>query len=195
MNQALANVKSVAPVETLTLDEAKQRRASLIGVLQNSLYPGAKAESVELVLNYCQHAGLDPMLKPVHIVPMNVKVKAKVDGQKDTWEWRDVIMPGIGLYRTQASESGQYVGNSEPVFGDDVTEEFEVGSNDEDPNPNAQRSVQKIKVTYPKWCSVTVYRMVAGEPRAFIGKEMWVENYATTSKNSRVPNAMWKKRP
>ena len=44
--------------------------STMITVLENSLYPGAAIESVKMVLGYCKAAGLDPMQKPVHIVPM-----------------------------------------------------------------------------------------------------------------------------
>lgn len=38
--------------------------------LRTSLYPGAAESSIDMVLAYCAAAGLDPMQKPVHIVPM-----------------------------------------------------------------------------------------------------------------------------
>ena len=82
-----------------------QSERELITTLQNSLYPGAKPESVALVLSYCKAAGLDPMQKPVHIVPMWDKT---INGM------RDVIMPGVNLYRTQASRTEQCAGVSEP---------------------------------------------------------------------------------
>ena len=44
--------------------------AALVEVLSSSLYPGAEKNSVVMVLAYCQAAHLDPMLKPVHIVPI-----------------------------------------------------------------------------------------------------------------------------
>ena len=119
---------------------AKMDDAAIIKVLGDSLYPGAKEASIRMVLSYCKAAGLDPMLKPVHIVPMSVKKPG--GGQYDT-EWRDVIMPGIGHYRTQASRSGQYVGKSEPRFGEDVTKK--VGS---------------LELTFPKSCTVTVWLLV-----------------------------------
>ena len=37
--------------------------------LKNSLYTGARDESIKMVLDYCKAAKLDPMQKPVHIVP------------------------------------------------------------------------------------------------------------------------------
>ena len=45
----------------------------LLDVMESSLYPGAQRQSVKLVLNYCRARSLDPMQKPVHIVPMRCK--------------------------------------------------------------------------------------------------------------------------
>lgn len=150
-----------------------------IAVLKSSLYPGAADESVKMVLGYCQAAGLDPFQKPVHIVPMSVSTGQK---DKDGWDikaMRDVVMPGIGLYRTQAARSGEYAGVTEPEFGEDVTEAF--GS---------------LTCTYPKWCKVTVKRLMKnGAIVDFSAKELWKENYATKSNKAIEPNAMWKRRP
>jgi phage recombination protein Bet len=142
----------------------------LIDVLQSSLYPGANTNSIKLVMGYCRAAGLDPMQKPVHIVPM---------WDKNTQGMRDVIMPGVNLYRTQAMRSGECAGVSEPEFGPDVT-----------------AKLAGIDVTYPKWCRVTVKRRLpTGEVSDFTAIEFWLENYATAGKDSNAPNAMWKKRP
>jgi hypothetical protein len=51
----------------------------LISVLESSVFPGAKRESIALVIGYCKAAGLDPLQKPVHIVPMSVKVAGAKD--------------------------------------------------------------------------------------------------------------------
>lgn len=151
-------------------DIAKIDDGALIGVLKASLYPGAADASVALVLSYCRAADLDPMQKPVHIVPMWDKAAGGM---------RDVIMPGVGLYRTQAARSGQYAGVSEPEFGPDVT--AKLGG---------------VDVTYPAWCRVTVRRMLpSGQICDFTAREMWTENYATVKRDSLAPNAMWSKRP
>ena len=155
--------QSAMPALAMSEDE-------LIGVLTNSLYPGASAGSIKLVIGYCKAAGLDPMQKPCHIVPM-------WDNKAKTM--RDVVMPGIGLYRTQAARSGEYAGVTEPDFGDDVTE-----------------NVGGAQITYPKWCRVTVRRLLQnGAVVDFTAKELWKENYATKGKDSIAPNAMWQRRP
>lgn len=151
---------------TVKVDEKE-----LVKTLQNSLYFGAKEESVRMVLSYCQASGLDPMQKPVHIVPMYDKASNGM---------RDVIMPGVGLYRTTAARTGEMAGVSEPEFGEDVTE-----------------NLGGTQITYPKWCKVTVSRLLKnGQVVNFTSKELWKENYATAGKsNPLAPNAMWSKRP
>lgn len=146
--------------------------ADTIRVLGQSLYPGARPESIRMVLAWCRATGQDPMKKPIHIVPMEVKDAAT--GKK---EWRDILMPGIGTYRTDAANSGAYGGIDEPEFGPDVTDQIDA-----------------MTVTYPTWCRVTVYRLVGNEKRAFTAKEYWVENYAAGYQGKGV-NSMWRKRP
>lgn len=144
----------------------------LLKVLQSSLYPGAQIDSIKMVLGYCKAAGLDPMQKPVHIVPM---WDSKLGGM------RDVVMPGVNLYRTQAMRSGECAGVSEAEFGDDVTE-----------------SLGGQQITYPLWCRVTVKRRLpTGEIADFTAREFWKENYAIKGgkEKSIAPNAMWSKRP
>jgi phage recombination protein Bet len=146
--------------------------ADLLNVLQSSLYPGAALDSIQMVVGYCRAAGLDPMQKPVHIVPM---------WDSKAQRMRDVIMPGVNLYRIQASRSGQFAGMSEPEFGPDVT--AELGGQ---------------TITYPEWCRVTVRRQLAsGAIGDFTAREFWMENYAVKGgkEKSIAPNAMWTKRP
>jgi phage recombination protein Bet len=150
--------------------------ANLIEVLGNSLYPGAKPESIRMVLAWCRATGRDPMRKPIHIVGMSVKVA------QGKYEWRDVLMPGIGTYRTDAARTGEYCGKSEPEFGPDTTMAFGT--------PGAM-----IEVTFPLWCRVTVKRLVRGEERSFTAREYFLENYATAGNTTTAPNMMWKKRP
>lgn len=144
----------------------------LIQVLQSSLYPGAALPSIKMVLSYCRAAGLDPMQKPVHIVPM---------WDSKAGQMRDVVMPGVNLYRTQAARSGQFAGMSEPEFGPEHTDK--IGGQE---------------ITYPEWCRVTVKRLLSnGTVAEFTAREFWLENYATKGgkEKSIAPNAMWTKRP
>jgi phage recombination protein Bet len=157
--------------------------SELIGVLRASLYPGAKAESIKLVLGYCKAAGLDPMQKPVHIVPMKAK-------EGDKYVDRDVVMPGISLYRAQASRSGDHLGTSEPEFGPPCTLTFKKKVWDD----NKPKWVD-AQVSYPEWCKVTVKRRVGNTVAEFVAVEYWTENYATAGRDTDAPNAMWERRP
>ncbi|TXH59046.1 MAG: phage recombination protein Bet [Desulfurellales bacterium] len=140
-------------------------------LLTNSLYPGASRDAIAQVISYCWSLKLDPMTKPVHIVPMW--------DSKDRCSY-DVIMPGVGLYRTIAARTRQYAGMSEPVFG-----------------PTLKRTIGNVEIEYPEWCSITVYRQLdSGYVAEFPAVERWVENYAIKGGKDRdqSPNAMWSKR-
>ena len=145
--------------------------AELCGVLQTSLYPGAEMASIKMVIAYCKAAKLDPMQKPVHIVPMwNSKLGKMVD----------VIMPGVNLYRTQAMRSGECAGVTEPEYGPDITE-----------------NIGGQTITFPHWCRVTTKRLMAnGQIAEFTAREFWKENYAVRGgkEKSIAPNGMWAKR-
>lgn len=164
-------MNAITKQESAGLPALAMTEGELLQVLQSSLYPGAAVESIKMVLSYCKAAGLDPMQKPVHIVPM---WDGKLQGM------RDVVMPGIGLYRTQAARTG-CIGVTEPEFGPDVTE-----------------SIGGQQITFPAWCRVTVKRRLpTGEVAEFTAKEFWKENYAVKGgkEKSIAPNAMWSKRP
>lgn len=159
-------VKHEAGLPALQINEAE-----LMKVLQSSLYPGATPDSIKMVLGYCKASGLDPMQKPVHIVPM---------WDAKSGSMRDVVMPGIGLYRTQAARNG-CAGVSEPEFGPDVT-----------------KNIGGQEITFPAWCRVTVKRILSnGTVAEFTAKELWMENYAVKGgkEKSIAPNSMWTKRP
>lgn len=150
----------------------KGKDAAIMQTLKNSLYPTASDSSIEMVLSYCRAAGLDVMQKPVHIVPM---WDAKSRGM------RDVVMPGIGLYRTAAARTGQYAGVTAPEFGPTITE-----------------TIGNKTISFPEWCRVTVKRRLpTGEVVDFTAVEFWRENYAKKggAEKSIAPNDMWERRP
>ena len=164
-------MNAIVKQEAHALPALNMTEGELMQVLQSSLYPGAAPESIKMVLGYCRASGLDPMQKPVHIVPM-------WDSKASTM--RDVVMPGIGLYRTQAARNG-CAGVSEPEFGPDVTD-----------------NIGGQQITFPAWCRVTVKRRLpTGEIVEFTAKELWRENYAVKGGKDKsiAPNAMWTKRP
>lgn len=168
-----------AVVTRNTVPALAMSEGELMSVLQSSVYPGAKPESIKLVINVCRASGKDPLKKPYHIVPMQVSTGEKDENGWDKKVWRDVVMPGINDYRTDAARTGQHAGTSEPEFGPDTTEKL-----------------GDVTVTFPVWCRVTVRRrLVSGEIVEFSATERWKENYAPKSGRTSEPNAMWKRRP
>lgn len=143
-----------------------------------NLYPGAQPESVVMVYEYCKHRQLDPLKKPVHIVPMVVEDKAT--GRK---VMRDVIMPGIQEMRTTAARTAQYAGIDPPKFGPMV--EVEVQN-------KGKSEYRGIFMQAPEWCEITVYRLVQGKRYGFTHIEYFEEAVARNSYGE--INSMWRKR-
>jgi len=149
------------PVVRRGITEAQWR------TLRTSLYPGAKPESVLMVVDYCAARGLDPLKKPCHIVPMEVKVD-------NGYEWRDVVMPGIYELRTTAHRTGEYLGHDRPEYGPDK---------------------EQAGVVAPEWCDFTVYRWnkFAAQKVAFSVRIRFAEVVAT--KRDGKANQRWAKAP
>lgn len=150
--------------------------------LVDAIYPAAKTtEAVELVLTYCRARKLDPFKRQCHIVPIwDSKRGAEVE----------TVWPGISELRTTAVRTNQMAGFDEAAFGPDVSMTFKgtVGKG------QYAKEVEK-EVTFPLWCQMTCYRMVAGQRCAFPGpKVRWLETYATMGASD-VPNEMWATRP
>ena len=142
-------------------------RQELQSVLLNSTFPGAKPEMVQEVISYCAARQIDPLLKPVHIVPMWNAAAGKMI---------DTIMPGIYLYRILAARTGEYAGKTYPEWG-----------------PVRRETLGGQPVVYPEWCRMKVFRRVGGVLCEFGAEEWWLENYAQKGK-SPAPNQMWAKR-
>lgn len=160
---AISNLVLPEPVARRGINEAQWR------TLMGSLYPGARSESVLMVLDYCAARKLDPMKKPCHIVPMEVKVAGT-----DRYEWRDVVMPGIYEHRTTATRTGVYLGHAAPTYGPD----FEYAG-----------------VTAPEWCDFTAYRWNA---EAKMRAEFPVRTFfkeVVALKSGGKANARWSKAP
>lgn len=126
---AVAEIKAPQlpePVARRGITEAQWR------TLANNLFPGAASDSVLMVWDYCVARKLDPLKKPCHIVPMQVK-----DAKSGDYFWRDVVMPGIYEYRITATRTGLYLGHPKPIYGP---------------------RIEHLGVLVPEWCEFTVYR-------------------------------------
>jgi phage recombination protein Bet len=165
MATAPALVKTTTPLPDAVarrgVSEAQWR------TLTTSLYPAAKPESVLMVLDYCAARKLDPLKRPCHIVPMEVKVG-------NTYEWRDVVLPGIYELRTTAHRTGQYLGHAKAVYG---PEEKHAG------------------VMAPTYCEFTVYRWnPAITQRAEFPVCVWFKEVVATKRDGQA-NQRWAKAP
>lgn len=147
-------------------------------IIRNILYTDATRDEAAMILSYCAARKVDPVLKPIHLAPMDVKTDQVDSRGKAVYLKKRVIMPGIALYRIIASRTGSYAGISEPVYGEDVTEKL-----------------GEVTITYPKWCLITVKRIIDGQVYEFHAKEFWKENYASKTKWDLTPNFIWTKRP
>ncbi len=163
---------------SLSIRNDNETNEAIVRVLKDSIYPTATSDELVMVLNYCKARRIDPILKLIHLVPMSQKTGRKDAKGKDIYEKKNVIMPGVGLYRIDAVRTGQYAGMSEPDFGEDITE-----------------TIGESKFTYPKWCRITVKKILEnGSIAEFTAKEYWKENYATKNNFTTEPNSMWIKR-
>lgn len=125
-----------------------------------------------MVIDYCRARNLDPLKKPCHIVPMQIKVGRD-------YEWRDVILPGIYELRTTAMRTGLYLGHSRPEYGPEI--EF-------------------MGVKAPEYVDLIIYRWSeAAQMKAeFPVRVRFAEVCGTTwDKDAKAPkvNARWSKAP
>jgi phage recombination protein Bet len=151
-------------------------------VLCEAIWPNAKsADAIALAVSYCAARRLDPMKRPVHIVPMwNSTLGREVE----------TVWPGINELLTTASRSGGFAGVDEPRWGPDETKTFR-GTR----KVNGKEVPAEVTVTFPVWCSVTVWRIVGGQRVAYSLPVYWIEAYGRLNFRSEVPNDMWAKRP
>lgn len=144
----------------------------LLKALKDSIFPDASDESIKMAIAYCAKRNLDPLQRPVHIVQFKDK----------NGHYRDVIMPGLNMYRVQASRTGCLTGISEPEFG--PVKKFVFGSGKEEVTVNA-----------PEWARITVSRFVTRNNS--VGEFSHIEFFeevVSLTKNG-VPNTFWRKRP
>jgi hypothetical protein len=138
-------------LERLGIDEAKWR------VLAEMTFPSARtAEALVMVLEYCRARGLDPLKRPVHIVPM---WSAALGREVET------VWPGINEVQTTAARTGLWAGMDSPRFGPEVSRTFRGRRR----SAEAWEDVE-LSLSFPNWCEVTVYCL----PRTMASRWAWV---------------------
>ncbi|MCF7996207.1 MAG: recombinase RecT [Chromatiaceae bacterium] len=165
------------------LDPALNLTPSTWKVLTESIFPSAKtADGILLAVHYCAARNLDIMKRPVHVVPMY----SKAQGREIETVW-----PGIAELQTTAARTGQWAGIDPPRFGPLCERTFSARI-----KRNGSWEDLQSSVTFPEWCEVTVYRIVAGQRCAFTEPVFWLETYARYGGAfSELPADMWMKRP
>lgn len=152
-------------------------------VLCETTFPNARsAEAVAMAFDYCKARGLDPLKRPVHIVPMwNSTLRKEVE----------TVWPGINEVQITAARTGAWAGMDEPRWGPTIKRRFEGFRRD-----GGNRVSASIEVEFPEWCSVTVYRLVNGHRCAFTEPVFWLEAYSRAGgADNELPTPMWVKRP
>lgn len=141
--------------------------------LTGSVFPGAKAASILLAIDYCKARKLDVLKRPCHIVEMEVE-RADANGRKVRVR-QDVIMPGIYELRTTAHRTGKYLGHTPIEWG---PEEDLYG------------------VTVPAWASMEIRRQTEYGIAEFPVIVWFKEVAGTYMKNDkRVLNSKWWRSP
>lgn len=164
-------------LERLGIDEAKWR------VLSEMTFPTARTPAaLVMVLEYCRARGLDPLKRPVHVVPMwNAALGREVE----------TVWPGINEVQTTAARTGLWAGMDSPRFGPELTRSFRGRRRSGEGWEDAE-----LTLTFPAWCEVTVWRLVNGARCAFSEPVFWLEAYSRTGgARSELPNDMWVRRP
>lgn len=161
---------AVVPLQTKLPEAASARGITREAwhVMKTVLFKDASDEMVCTLVDYCKARNLDPLKKPFHIV----KVWDAQAGQMV-----DSIWPSIGETRITAFRTQEYAGLSDIRHGETM-----------------RQKVGGLDVTFPAWAQCSVFRMMGGEAREFVGPRVyWLETYAP--KKGGAPNSMWSKRP
>jgi phage recombination protein Bet len=142
--------------------------------LVEAVFPGAQSlDSIRLALSYCKRRNLDPFKRPIHIVPI---------WDSEQRKFVDTIWPGIAELRTTAFRTGQYAGAEAAQFGEIVENEWQDGN-------------AVVRLTYPAWAQLTVYRLVGGQRVPVPGPRVyWMETYSSKGRSD-VPNDRWRRAP
>ena len=146
--------------------------------LVEAVFPMARSpDSVVLALAYCRARRLDPFKRVVHIVPI-------WDGANK----REVetVWPGIAEHRTTAMRTGNYGGSDPAVFGPTLEEQFDG---------TTKNGPISIKMKFPEFCQITVYRIVNGQRVAVPGPRVYWREYFSKLGRANVPNDRWQRAP
>ena len=137
-------------------------------VLKEVVFPGADSvEALVTAAGYCKLRGIDPFKRAVHCITFfNTDLGKKVTQ----------IIPGIGEARLTAHRTGVYMGMEPVAYG-----------------PEKQENYGGMKLSYPEWAEVTVYRLIAGQKCPFTARAYFTEFMQTNL--YKKPSGKWGSMP
>lgn len=153
-----------------TQDAFGKLNRAQIDLIKKTIAKGASDDELNMFIQVCKGANLNPFLKQAFLVP-------RWDS-KDGKEVR-AIQISIDGFRAIAEESGNYAGNDDPAFGKMM--KFEI--------KDKQGKVTETKEV-PESAMVTVYKIVQGVRCPFTATARWTEYYP----GDRI-GFMWKTKP
>jgi len=154
-------VKVIESKEIATQDAFGKLTRGQVDLLKTTIAKGASDDELNLFIQVCKGAQLNPFLRQVFLVMRWDSKLGKETG---------VIQVGIDGFRSIAESSGNYAGNSDPIFSSENQIEIEKT----DYKTKAKTST---KMTVPGQATVTVYKMVDGVKCEFVATARWNEYY------------------
>ena len=136
-------------------------------------------DQIKIAEQYCKAKGLDPIKKPIAIIPFKKKWK---EGNKWMEKQDYQIIPTAESVKVVASRAN-WAGNDDYIYGQE--QEFKSYNN---------YNNNEIKITAPEWGQVTVYKIVGGMRCAFMGPKVYFNERCSFNTNwVKQPMAMFNK--
>lgn len=128
---------------------------SQIDLMKRTIAKGATDDELQLFIQVCKGAQLNPFLKQVFLVQ-----------RWDSREGKNVgaIQVSIDGFRSIAESSGAYVGNDDPVFEGESVIKIKKGN-------------VMVDLRVPGKATVTVRKMIMGIAHPFVATARWEEYY------------------
>jgi len=141
-----------------------------VDLIKRTIAKGASDDELKLFLYQCERTGLDPFIRQIYFTKRKTKNR-----QTNQWEDTATIQTSIDGFRLIAERTGEYDGQSEPMWcgQDGVWKDVWLESGP------------------PKAAKIVVFRK--GTTRGFVGIAKWEEYVQTNFDGEAI--AMWRKMP
>lgn len=164
--------KELTHVSELKIDKPK------IELIKRTIAKGATDDELMMFLNVCKGLGLSPFIRHVHFVKRwDSKTGTEIGA----------VQVGIDGFRSIAESTGAYAGNSDPVFGKVVTKKCKTTKKDYN---SGKEVTTESEYEAPEFATVTVRKVVQGQPYDFTATARWDEFYPGDKQGF-----MWRTKP